>query len=192
MTDSPRTRALLCRLAWGAIVASVLACGSGGGGHDRPLLTLNCQTAAAPNPDRIGLECPASSQGTLPVKVVIGGPSTSSDIYGVKFDLVFDGVMLHYSSHSTVSFLSKGGGTVEILADVPGGDPNRLVVAVGLAGAVSGVQVTGAEETVAEFLFEGMEPGSTSVRFENGQIVDSSLNPIASLSFSGQIQIDIP
>ena len=183
-------------LGCAAVVAPVLAC-NGGGGGDNPLpgpsLTLVCEAGSVPDPNRIGLECPASAQGTLPVKVVIGGPSTSSDIYGVKFDLVFDGTVLHYATHSAVtSFLAKEGGSVDVLADVSESDPDRLVVAVGLKGPVSGVQVTGSMETVAEFLFQGMAPGTTTIRFENGQVVDSGLNPIASLAFSGQLQIEIP
>ena len=195
-TGELRLRMVVWSLAYGLFLAVAHGCSGSADsppGLPGPSLTLHCTTDPAPLPDRVGLECPASSEAVLPVRVAIGGPSTSADIYGIKFDLLFDSAFLHYDGHSlTGSFLGKEGGSVLALASVEDDDPDRLVVAVSLQGAVSGVQVTDSVELVAAFFFRGVQAGASTVRFENGEVVDSGLNPIAGVSVAGEIDVVVP
>jgi hypothetical protein len=176
----------------GLILALTAGCG-GREGVSRPappLFETACQAGTPVTGNQIGLECDAS--GSLLVRVVIGGPSTSSDIYGVEFDLVFDSAVLAFDAAAGSStFLSKEGGPTQVLASVSGADPGRLVVGVSLVGAVNGVQVTAPTELVVGLLFRAQGAGSTTIRFENGRAVDSTLAPIGSLSFAGQLQADV-
>jgi hypothetical protein len=173
-------------------VALALALGCSGEKATEPVVrTVTCGTDLTVGANQVGLECVASG-GSVLVKVVIGGPSTATDIYAVKFDLVFDSVVVGYQGDAGLgTFLTKGGGTARVLADVMSNDPDRLVAAVSLQGSVSGVAVTNAKETVAGFLFTGLNPGSTTIQFENGAVVDDALDPIAGIAFVSTLQIDV-
>jgi hypothetical protein len=177
-------------VALGAVLALLAGC-SGEKSPEPVVRTLTCGSDMTVGANQVGLECVASG-GSLLVKVVIGGPSTSTDIYAVKFDLVFDSVVVGYQGDGGLgTFLSKNGGTARVLADVTSNDPDRLVAAASLQGTVPGVQVTNPKETVAGFLFTGLNPGTTTVRFENGEVVNSGLTPITGISFVSTLQVDV-
>lgn len=187
---TPRRHPVLTALAF---LALVTGCGGSKGNAPAAVVRgLLCQADTAVGANQVGFECPASSLSTMLITVVIGGPTTATDIYGVQFDLVFDSTVLAFQAAAGLQpFLEKGGGTAEVVASVDGSDPDRLVAAVSLLGNPGGVQVTGAEETVAGFYFSGLNPGTTTVRFENGRLVDSSLTPIASIGFAGTMTVTV-
>jgi len=180
------------RLAAGALLALLTGCGGGEKTAPTVVQALLCQADTPVAANQVGFECPASSLGNLLITVVIGGPSTATDIYGVQFDLVFDSTVLAFQIESGLQpFLEKEGGTAQVLTSIDGSDPDRLVAAISLLGNVGGVQVTGSKEKVAGLLFRGLNPGTTTVRFENGRLVDSALNPIASIAFTGTLVVDV-
>ncbi len=186
---------------WSALLAGLLVCllvqpvgcgggGGGGGGSVLPPSRFNCTGAVSPAPDQISLGCPSSSASPIPITVVIGGPTTSSDLYGIKFDLVFSpAVMAFLPPAIEGTFLNKGGASTTLIAATQPGDPGRLIVSITREGPIGGVQATAAQEQVMTLLFSSTGPGTTSLAFENVQAVDSTGASIASIQSGPPLSI---
>ena len=143
-----------CLLIGPAVLAcaATLACNSSGGGRGDggvitpppgPIPVFQCSDSPAA-PDTVVLQCGERiSASTWRINVVIGVPTTSTDINGFDFDVVFDPLLLAYVPGSAQPgvLLSQGGGTVLFAAATSPGDPGRLVVGIHKAGA-TGVQGT--------------------------------------------------
>jgi hypothetical protein len=168
------------------------ACGGGGGGGGGATPGLECQGTVAGASDLVRFDCPASSGSPMAVRVMIG-PTTMSDIYGIKFDVVFDPAVVTFDPPAIEGdFLDQDGSGTAMEAGTQPGDPGRLVVSVTRVGAVGGVGVTGAEKTVITLPFMGVASGTTALAFENAQAVDPSLTPIAGLQFGGPVDLTSP
>jgi len=166
-----------------------IACHGGGGRGHGVVTRITCGGATAPGTDRVEFACAANSVSPIAVQVVIG-PTTSVDVYGIKFDVVFDPAVLAFDPPAIEgSFLNKDGNPAVLEAAIESGDPGRLVVAVTRQGAVGGVGASGAPITVVTLPFAAVAAGTTSLAFENGAAVDSGLAPIVSIQFGTQVSI---
>jgi hypothetical protein len=175
------------------LLLGLCATGCGGDGDDdlpNPVSQFNCSAPDAVIADQISMDCPSSTMGLIPISVTIGGPTTSGDIFGIKFDLVFDPLVLSFSSPALEgTFLDKDGAATIFQADVSPQDPGRLVVAITRQGNVAGVGATPPSELILGASFIGVASGTTDLAFENVEVVDSSLSPISSIQFGGPLSI---
>jgi len=175
----------------GALAAVILACGGGGGGKDGVVTRLQCVGSTAPAPDRVTLGCPAGETDAITISVHLGGPTTSSDIYGLKFDLVFDPAVLQFEPPAVEgSFLNRDGAATIVHADVAQGDPGRVVVAITRQGVANGLQAVNADQVVIALLLKGLAAGSTAVAFENAAAIDPSLQSIPAIQFGTALTLD--
>ncbi len=176
-----------------ALIPFLAACGGGGGGGGStgPTATVSCSTTGAALADQVRLTCGAVRGDIVTVRAVIGGPSTSSDIYEVLFDLVFDDSLFEFVSGSvTEGPLLRQGGTTIAAAALAGGDPSRVVVSISLSGAVSGVSAGAGEPVILSLDFKGIGPmGGTGPRFENAQVIDSKGMVIGSITFLDNLML---
>lgn len=166
------------------IAAAALDCSHGGHSHSAPVPYFTCSGGVLPPADQVAMTCPATQTGMLEVTVNLGGPTTSNDIYGIKFDVVFDPAVLTFTPPAHQGLLWSGS-TPILDAAVSSGDPGRLVVAITLTGPVPGLGSSLPAAAVVDIVLGPSGVGTTNVTLENGAAVDSSLAPIASIQFSG-------
>ena len=185
--------AVTIRTALAVGAALILACGGGGGGDDDGVVPrLLCSGAVTPAPDRVTLGCPAEGVDTIAVAVHLGGPTTSSDIYGLQFDLVFDRTVVQFQPPALEGgFLDRDGAATVVEAGAMEGDPGRLVVAMSRQGEPAGLAATDADQVVIWLLFRGNMAGTTTLAFENAAVVDSSLQPIATIQFGPPLTLTL-
>ena len=189
-----------CLLIGPAVLAcaATLACNSSGGGRGDggvitpppgPIPVFQCSDSPAA-PDTVVLRCGERiSASTWRINVVIGVPTTSTDINGFDFDVVFDPLLLAYLPGSAQPgvLLSQGGGTVLFAAATSPGDPGRLVVGIHKAGA-TGVQGTQYLDVILAFQLRSQTAASFPpqvLRLENFRASDSS-----DVTIQGIIAID--
>jgi len=189
-----------CLLIGPAVLAcaATLACNSSGGGRGDggvitpppgPIPVFQCSDSPAA-PDTVVLRCGERiSASTWRINVVIGVPTTSTDINGFDFDVVFDPLLLAYLPGSAQPgvLLSQGGGTVLFAAATSPGNPGRLVVGIHKAGA-TGVQGTQYLDVILAFQLTSQTAASFPpqvLRLENFRASDSS-----DVTIQGIIAID--
>ena len=189
-----------CLLIGPAVLAcaATLACNSSGGGRGDggvitpppgPIPVFQCSDSPAA-PDTVVLRCGERiSASTWRINVVIGVPTTSTDINGFDFDVVFDPLLLAYLPGSAQPgvLLSQGGGTVLFAAATSPGDPGRLVVGIHKAGA-TGVQGTQYLDVILAFQLRSQTAASFPPQvlgLENFRASDSS-----DVTIQGIIAID--
>jgi len=189
-----------CLLIGPAVLAcaATLACNSSGGGRGDggvitpppgPIPVFQCSDSLAA-PDTVVLQCGERiSASTWRINVVIGVPTTSTDINGFDFDVVFDPLLLAYLPGSAQPgvLLSQGGGTVLFAAATSPGNPGRLVVGIHKAGA-TGVQGTQYLDVILAFQLTSQTAASFPpqvLRLENFRASDSS-----DVTIQGIIAID--
>jgi len=189
-----------CLLIGPAVLAcaATLACNSSGGGRGDggvitpppgPIPVFQCSDSPAA-PDTVVLRCGERiSASTWRINVVIGVPTTSTDINGFDFDVVFDPLLLAYLPGSAQPgvLLSQGGGTVLFAAATSPGNPGRLVVGIHKAGA-TGVQGTQYLDVILAFQLRSQTAASFPpqvLRLENFRASDSS-----DVTIQGIIAID--
>jgi len=153
---------------------------------------MTCAGVAASATDLVRFDCPASSGSPMAVAVRIG-PTSSQDIYLVKFDVIFDPAVVAFDPPAIEgNFLDQGGVQTLMEAGTQSNDPTRLVVSITRVGNVSGVGVTGAERTVITLPFRGLSTGATTLTFANTQALDSGGASVASLQFGGHVDLTSP
>lgn len=172
----------------GALLPLSQSCGGGGGGSGQvtPMMRFTCSGAVAPSPDQVSLSCPAISGSPLLVSVIIGGPTSSTDIYGIKFDVVFSPTVMTFQAPAVEgTFLDQGGAATSLIASASPGDPGRVVVSITRTGSVSGTQAAAAQATVLTLGFAATGLArATFLTFENAGAVDSTTTPIGSIQFT--------
>lgn len=181
-----------------SIVAMVLApmalpgCGGGGGGDGgmmpAPVVARFTGTSAASAPNLVRLTG-SPSGNTVVVRVVVGGPTTSSDLYSFAFDLVLgDTSVATYVAGSATfgtALTLSGGQTSDVEATLQG---NRVVVGVTKLGGGAGNGVA-TEQTVVTLTFRVLKAGSTTLTFAGAPpsgspaCLDSNLATIPSIAF---------
>jgi len=163
-------RPLLVSIA--AMVVAPLAlpgCGGGGGGDGgmmpAPIVASFSGSGTASAPDVVRLTG-SPSGNTVVVRVVVGGPTTSSDLYSFAFDLVLgDASVATYVAGSAAfgtALTLSGGQTSDVEATLQG---NRVVVGVTKLGGGSGNAVA-TEQTVVSLTFRLLKAGSTTLTIE--------------------------
>ncbi|ANM28499.1 hypothetical protein ABI59_00955 [Acidobacteria bacterium Mor1] len=174
------------------VVALITACGGGGGDAPTtppPVAGFQASgTAAAP--DGVRLVEAARNGNTVDLSVVVGGPSTSNDIFGFAFDLVIGTTgVLAYSGLDPVvgpalddSDPSCSG--AEALASQSG---DRVVVGVTKLGAgCPGNGIGAGEPALVTLRFQVTQTGSSTLAFDgSAEALDSLGNTIGSIAFDG-------
>src|SRR5439155_19898556 len=107
-----------------------------------PTPTFQC-TESLVMVDTVALKCGAPLSGNVwEIEVVIGSPTTSTDIGGFAFDLLFDPAILEYvpDSARAGAMLYQGSDTPLLSALIMNGEPGRLVVGIYRTGGAAGVR----------------------------------------------------
>jgi len=164
-----------------------------------PLPVFQCGDSPA-MVDHVALKCGARLGANVwQIDVVIGSPTTSTDIDGFAFDLLFDPSMLAYvpDSARAGSMLSQDGNLPLLSVQIPPGDPGRLVVGVYRSGEVAGVQGLPGYDQIMMFSMKVVsgaqfdaDPRQLRFDADKFQALDSSAprpQPIPSITFSDQL-----
>jgi len=174
----------------GAVAIVVLACGGGGESGEGVVSQVACSGFTTPAANQINLGCPAQATGSITVAVHLGGPTTSSDIFGLQFDLVFDPSVMQFEPPALEgNFLNRDGAATIIQVGAMQNDPGRLIVAIVRQGVPGGLQATAADQVVITLLFSRLTSGSTTLGFQNAAAVNSSLQPIPQITFGTPLTI---
>ena len=174
---------------------TILSCGGGGGGGNRGP-SLRCQDSAVAA-DITALRCDQSpSAGTRTLRLVLGGPTTSSDIMGFNLDVVFDSSTLEYVAGSAAqgTLLSQDGDDPLLAAALSGGDPGRLVIGIHRTNQPAGVGGLAAENLVLTFSLRAnlmIDFGPSLIKIENAEALDSQGHVIAGITFSDQLLLSV-
>jgi len=181
------------------LCAALAGCGGKGGDGGGtvvpppPTPTFKCSGSPAAV-DQVVLRCGVQlSPNVWQIDVVIGVPTESIDIDGFAFDVVFDPTILAYvpgSARSGNMLFQPPSGTPLISAQTAPGDPGRLVVGIHRTGTSGGVQGVPGYELIMVFSMKAQTGAIFDpylVHFENYQALDSSDQPISSISFSDQL-----
>jgi hypothetical protein len=199
------TSTLLRGVFFTLLVAGIAAfgCGGGGGGggdssSGMPGSGLNAAFAPSGTPrsaDLVRLLGVAEDSNTVRIDVVIGGVTTSNDIYGFAFDLVLSNPdVAEYIPNSADfgSALDLGSGQGSLVEASQQGD--RVVVGVSKSGGGPGNGIGDEEPIIVSLYFEVQEAGTTDVDFAGSPTnpmqpsadpvaFDSSENVIPSIDF---------
>jgi hypothetical protein len=163
-------RPLLASIVAMVVVPMALpGCGGGGDGDGgmmpAPIVAGFGTSGTASAPDLVRLTGSPSGD-TVVVRVVVGGPTTSSDLYSFAFDLVLgDTSVATYVAGSATfgtALTLSGGQTSSVQATLQG---NRVVIGVSKLGGGSGNAVP-TEQTVVSLTFRVLKAGSTTLTFE--------------------------
>jgi hypothetical protein len=177
----PTTAGALVAVVFIAVV--MMDCSHGGHSHNAPVPYFTCSGGALPAADQVAMTCPATESGMLNITVNLGGPTTSHDIYGIKFDVVFDPAVLTFTPPAYEGLFWNGATSV-LAATASPGDPGRIVAAISQTGSTPGLGSSQPTVAVMGIFLGPAGTGTTNVTLENGEAVDSSLAPIASIQFS--------
>ena len=190
--------ACLRRLPWLVACVLALACHGGGGDDDGAphLLAFQCSESMVPA-NTVALACGALSQNMIrEVQVLIGGPTTSNDVMGFSFDIVFDPANISYVAGSAGqgTLLSSDGDDPLLAVDLASNDPGRLLVGIHRANQASGVAGPASSNLVLRFSMRAnalVAFGPDLLRFENAEVVDSSGTAIPGITFSDQLLLGV-
>lgn len=196
-------RPILCGpaiLACGALLAcgAFLACGGGGSGPvdspPGPVGSFQC-VDSAPEPDHVVLRCAGQvAPDEWRIDVVVGVPTSSKEIHGFDFYLVFDPLQLAFVPGSE----EKGnllGETVLLAAATATNpdDPGRLIVGISRTEG-TGVQGLSGYDRILSFHIKAltMTPfGPVVPAFENEGAFDSSDQAIPEIEFIDQLLLSV-
>jgi hypothetical protein len=198
-------RPILCGpaiLACGALLAcgAFLACGGGSGPVDSPpgpVGSFQCLDSA-PEVDHVALRCGAQvAPDEWWIDVVVGVPTSSKDIHGFDFYLVFDPLHLAFvpGSEEKGNLLDQDGETVLLAAATATNpdDPGRLIVGISRAGG-TGVQGLPGNERIMSFRIKALTVapfGPVWPAFENEGVFDSSDQALPEILFRDQLLLSV-
>jgi hypothetical protein len=146
--------------------------GCGGGSNDgAPMTTpppdaMFVTSGTAATADGVRLTADAPSGDTITLHVMIGGPTTSQDIYGFAFDLALgDATIAEYVNNSATigSALTPGAGQTSSLQVSQSGA--RVIVGLTTLGGGSGNGLAAGETRMLSLRFRVLRQGSTSISF---------------------------
>ena len=198
------------RLGWlPAALVCLALCGCGGksssstgGGTTTPppppLPSFKCRDSQVAA-NQVALKCAGKlAPDVWQIAVVIGSPTTSTDIDGFTFDLLLDANEVLYVPESALAglMLAQGGNTPLLAAKLIPGNPNRLSVGISRTGGVPGVQGIQGFDQIMLFSLkvapgQEFDPDPRYVTFDKSrsQAFDSSpsAQQIDSITFSDQL-----
>jgi len=172
-----------------------LGCGGGSSSSDptQPVVTAQFTpsgTASAPN--RVRMTQAVVDADLVRINVVLGGPSSSSDIYSFAFDLVLsDATVASYvagTAQAGTALQPSGSQSIAVFANPDSARPNRVVVGVSKVGSGPGNGVGGGEAIVVSLVFRVLRRDATSIAFGGSSSNPTSpqFNPVA-LNSSGAV-----
>jgi len=190
-------------VAVGLLGAAHLACGGKGGSSTGvvnpppgPVATFKCSDSPTA-PNQVALVCGTLvSPNVWMIDVAVGVPTTSTDIGGFDFDVVFDPSNLAYVSGSAQlgDLFTQNNGDYLVAAATAPGDPGRLVVGISPINGTAGVAGIAGYDHILRFELRNktISPwGPDLLTFENVRAIDSSGAPITSITFSGQLLLSL-
>ena len=183
--EAPVGLALACFVL---AAAAAIGCGGGDGGNDSVIVPASTASFAASGtlaaPNLVWLNQVSASGNLVVLEVVLGGPTTSSDLYSFAFDLVLGnaGVVQYVPGSAEVgdSLTTSGGQTLAVEASQSGG---RVVVGVTKLGGGAGNGVAGAQAGVVQLTFKALTVGTSTISFSGSTALDSVGDPIGSIVF---------
>lgn len=132
--------------------------------------------STTPPANSVSLQQNSTSGARLALDVRLTGVE---NVAALAFDLVFNPQVMNFAEFSEGDFFASGGDVSTQVAENPEG---RLIVGVALLGATEGVSGDGVAITL---VFNAVSNGGSSFSFENAQLVDPDLNPIAGVQWFG-------
>ena len=160
-------------------VLMLLGCGGGSSSSDPTQPAVSAQftpsgTAAAPN--LVRMTQAVLDRDLVRINVVLGGQTSSTDVYSFAFDLVLsDATVASYvagSAQAGTALQPSGGQSIAVFANPDSARPNRVVVGVSKVGGGPGNGVSASEAIVVSLVFRVLRRDVTSITFGG-----SSANP---------------
>jgi hypothetical protein len=193
MTTMYRKVTLSCWILLVCLCAVSCGGGNGNGGGDngggiQPIAARFTSSGTVPSPNTVRLNGSAMGNRVL-LDVMIGGPTTSDDIYSFAFDIVLSNANVaqyQIGSVSCGSALTLGSGQqCEALASQQG---NRVVIGVSKLGGGSGNRVSDPEETVVSLQLQVLQRAGTRLSIEGSlpnppAVIDSAGFVIGTIRF---------
>jgi hypothetical protein len=152
-----------------AILVSVSCGGSGGGG---PVVECNAIV--------VNMLCGGrADRFTQRIRIVIGGATSSTDIQGFNFDLVYDSAEILYAGGAEQGDLLNRDGDDPLLAvSLDNGVQGRLIVAIHRTNQPQGVQGPDPVNEILSLNFELTDPDAalapSPILFENAEAVGTT------------------
>jgi hypothetical protein len=194
-------RARLC-------VTTVLACGvflacggKGGGSDDRPPVppgpvpVFRCEDSA-PAADHVVLRCGQKvADDEWRIDVVVGVPTTSTDIGGFDFYVELDPLRASFvpGSGEEGNVLNQDDETVLFAAAIDPTDPGRLIVGISRAGG-TGIGAVAGHDLIMSFRVRALTAapfGPLAPAFKNFRAFDSSVQDIPEIVFDDQLFLSV-
>lgn len=178
------------------VVLFLLAgCGGGSGGDPtQPAFTAQFTPSGTPAAaNLVRMTQAVVDRDLVRLNIVLGGPTSSSDIYSFAFDLVLtDATVAAYvpgTAQAGTALQPSGGQSITVLASPDSSRPNRVVVGVTKIGGGAGNGVAGGEPTVVSLVFRVLRRDATSIAFGGSSVVptDPKFNPVALNASNGVI-----
>ncbi len=124
------------------------------------------ESGTSAGPDLVRLRSASASGDALVVEVVLGGPTSSGNLYGFVFDLVLgDPSVARLVANSGQAGGALTGSQVIVEAGTQAGDEGRVVVAVTKVGNAQGNGFSGSEAVVVRLGFQVLKRGTTMIVF---------------------------
>lgn len=182
------------------VCGALLACGGRGGSDNPPpgpVDSFRCLDSA-PAPDHVALRCAEQvAPDEWRIDVIVGVPTSSTDIRGFNFDVVFDPLLLAFvtGSEEQGDLLNQDGENVWLVAATATNpdDPGRLVVGTRRMGA-TGVAGASGHERIMSFSMKALTMTSFGPEmpvFENAEALDSLDQVIPEIDFSDQLLLSV-
>ena len=172
---SPKCLSVVGLAAVSTVALLLPGCGGGGGGGTSIAASFT-ESATTLALHVVKLQQKSASGGRVVVKVVIGGPDTTLDMFAFAFDVkIGDGTVAKFVTGSAVAgnaLVATAGQSIQANAAPSGADPTDIVVGVSKLGGPPGNGVAGASATIVELSFDVLKAGSTTLT-----IVGSGSNP---------------
>ena len=168
----------------------LLGCGGGSSSSDPTQPAVSAQftpsgTTAAPN--LVRMTQAVVDRDLVRINVVVGGATSSTDIYSFAFDLVLsDATVASYvagSAQAGTALQPSGGQTIAVFANPDSARPNRVAVGVSKigGGSGSGNGVGAGESIVVSLVFRVLRRDVTSISFggSSSNPTSPNFNPVA-------------
>jgi hypothetical protein len=177
---------ILLRLVTASVVLALLgSCGSSAPDFvsptppptPPPLVPFFQTSGTSPGPNQVRLTGTPIGSGKIRLDVIVGGPTTSTDIYAFAFDLVLgDRTVANYvaSSETFGPALSTSTCSGKSLLVSRSGD--RIVIGLSKLGSCPGNGVPAGESVVLSLTLQVFKAGSCSIRFEGSPL--NAQNPV--------------
>jgi hypothetical protein len=178
------------RILGAIVVALTGACG--GGGDDVTSGTVQASfrsSNTATTPDQVRLVGGAASEDVVTVRVVLHGPTSTSDLFAFAFDLVVsdaDAVQYVVNSARLGDALAVGPAGGEVLASQTG---NRIVIGATKLGPEPGNGVGDGDHTILTLALRVRTRGDHRITFD-GSPAGPQTDPVA-LGSTGEVLPEI-